>query len=226
MSQRLTIRLSYDIVSPWSYFAYVVLKRYRPIWDFDLLLNPVWLGGVMKASKNTPPFAVPNKFKKMLDEIPLMSKFFGVKCSVPAGPFPVNTLPIMRFLAVVQEKDPGRLEALTDRLYELMFENQLKAPDDMGAVFGALSPASLEAAKLDEYVRLSRAEEAKERVKQEALQLVDQGAFGFPWLEICTPDEKRLTIFGSDRFEFLAHWLGKEWKGPNPAFTEPPKSRL
>ncbi|WAQ83719.1 hypothetical protein PtA15_4A167 [Puccinia triticina] len=61
MSKRLTIRLSYDIVSPWSYFAYVVLKRYRPIWDFDLILNPVYLGGVMKGSKNTPPFAAPNK---------------------------------------------------------------------------------------------------------------------------------------------------------------------
>ncbi|KAH9467879.1 hypothetical protein Pst134EA_011497 [Puccinia striiformis f. sp. tritici] len=55
MSKRLTIRLSYDIVSPWSYFAYVVLKRYRPLWDFDLILNPVYLGGnySLRSQKNS-----------------------------------------------------------------------------------------------------------------------------------------------------------------------------
>ncbi|KAA1072779.1 hypothetical protein PGT21_031306 [Puccinia graminis f. sp. tritici] len=52
MSKRLTIRLSYDLVSPWSYFAYVVLKRYRPIWDFELILNPVWLGGTTCLQSN------------------------------------------------------------------------------------------------------------------------------------------------------------------------------
>ncbi|OAV99142.1 hypothetical protein PTTG_02889 [Puccinia triticina 1-1 BBBD Race 1] len=225
MSKRLTIRLSYDIVSPWSYFAYVVLKRYRPIWDFDLILNPVYLGGVMKGSKNTPPFAAPNKLKKMNEEIPLMSKFLGVKCAVPRGPFPFNTLPIMRFLKVVQEKAPDRLEASTDKLYEVVFENKVEVSDNIAGVLGSLSPAPFEASALEEYVRLSSSTETKERVKQDAERLVAEGAFGFPWLEVCKPDGQRLTIFGSDRFEFLADWLGQEWKGPNPSVV-PPKSRL
>jgi len=217
--------------SPWSYFAYVVLKRYRPIWDFDLVLNPVWLGGVMSASKNVPPFAVPNKFQKMRDEIPLMAKFFAVKCVLPQGPFPFNTLQIMRFLKVVQEKAPDSLEGMTDKLYELVFSKQVR----VGGVFEALTPGPLGAAQVAEYVEQSGRQETKEAVRRDVERLVAQGAFGFPWLEIflpCNhrphdhPDAPALTLFGSDRFEFLAHWLGKEWKGPNPSAQEPPKSRL
>ncbi|KAH9456277.1 hypothetical protein MJO28_006319 [Puccinia striiformis f. sp. tritici] len=227
MSKRLTIRLSYDIVSPWSYFAYVVLKRYRPLWDFDLILNPVYLGGVMKGSKNTPPFLVPNKLKKMNEEIPLMSKFFGVKCIVPPGPFPFNTLPIMRFLSVVKENDHARLlEAVTDKLYEVIFENQVSVSKDMSEVLKSLSPDPIEAKKLEECLSRSGDEKTKESVKREAERVVEEGGFGFPWLEITQPDGQRLTIFGSDRFEFLANWLGKEWEGPNPSSSNPRESRL
>jgi hypothetical protein len=67
MSTRIV--LYYDVVSPWvrlarshisqtmltpetqSYLAYVILDRYRKVWDLDLQLRPVFLGG-------TPDFQV------------------------------------------------------------------------------------------------------------------------------------------------------------------------
>ncbi|KNZ64178.1 hypothetical protein VP01_1058g6 [Puccinia sorghi] len=108
----------------------------------------------------------------------------------------------------------------------MIFDQQVKVEE----VFEALSSGPLEATKVAEYVELSRRQETKEAVKLDAERLVNQGAFGFPWLEIFPPNldhliTPALTIFGSDRFEFLAHWLGKEWKGPNPATEEPPKSQ-
>ncbi|KAA1075213.1 hypothetical protein PGT21_031310 [Puccinia graminis f. sp. tritici] len=162
----------------------------------------------------------------MNEEIPLMSKFFKVKCVMPRGQFPFNTLPMMRFLKVVQEKDPGRLEASTDRLYEAIFENKVKVADNPSGVLGSLSPSVLDASRVEEYRQQSSSEETKEKVKRDAERLVEEGAFGFPWIEVSRPDGQRLTIFGSDRFEFLADWLGQEWKGPNPSSTEPTKSRL
>ncbi|POW01859.1 hypothetical protein PSHT_12354 [Puccinia striiformis] len=238
------------MISPWSYFAYVVLKRYRPLWDFDLILNPVYLGGVMKGSKNTPPFLVPNKRErynykhptKMIDEetihkggnnadpnnfLKILNGKSLVKCIVPPGPFPFNTLPIMRFLSVVKENDHARLlEAVTDKLYEVIFENQVSVSKDMSEVLKSLSPDPIEAKKLEECLSRSGDEKTKESVKREAERVVEEGGFGFPWLEITQPDGQRLTIFGSDRFEFLANWLGKEWEGPNPSSSNPRESRL
>ncbi|POV94627.1 hypothetical protein PSTT_16757, partial [Puccinia striiformis] len=161
------------------------------------------------------------------EEIPLMSKFFGVKCMVPPGPFPFNTLQIMRFLRVVKENDQARLlEAITDRLYEVIFENKVPVSKDMSEVFKSLSPDLMERARVEEYLSQSGDEKIKESVKQDAEQVVEEGGFGFPWLEITQPNGQQLTIFGSDRFEFLANWLGKEWKGPNPSVSNPRESRL
>ncbi|KAI9608994.1 hypothetical protein KEM48_003164 [Puccinia striiformis f. sp. tritici PST-130] len=64
------------------------------------------------------------------------------------------------------------------------------------------------------------------RVKQEAERVVEEGGFSFPWLKITQPNGQLLTIFGSDRLEFLANWLGKEWKGPNTSVSNPQESRL
>ncbi|POW12471.1 hypothetical protein PSTT_04454 [Puccinia striiformis] len=209
------------MISPWSYFAYVVLKRYRPLWDFDLILNPVYLGGVMKGSKNTPPFLVPNKRERYNYKHP--TKMIDEETS----PFPFNTLPIMRFLSVVKENDHARLlEAVTDKLYEVIFENQVSVSKDMSEVLKSLSPDPIEAKKLEECLSRSGDEKTKESVKREAERVVEEGGFGFPWLEITQPDGQRLTIFGSDRFEFLANWLGKEWEGPNPSSSNPRESRL
>ncbi|KAI9605082.1 hypothetical protein H4Q26_003053 [Puccinia striiformis f. sp. tritici PST-130] len=94
---------------------------------------------------------------------------------------------------------------------EVIFENQVSVSKDMSEVLKFLSPDPIEAKKLEECLT--------ERV-------VEEGGFGFPWLEITQPDGQRLTIFGSDRFEFLANWLGKEWEGPNPSSSNPRESRL
>ncbi|EFP91254.2 uncharacterized protein PGTG_17111 [Puccinia graminis f. sp. tritici CRL 75-36-700-3] len=115
----------------------------------------------------------------------------------------------MRFLKVVQEKDPGRLEASTDRLYEAIFENKVKVADNPSGVLGSLSPSVLDASRVEEYRQQSSSEETKEKVKRDAERLVEEGAFGFPWIEVSRPDGQRLTIFGSDRFEFLADWFAR-----------------
>ena len=49
--------------APHAHFA--VLKRYRKHWNMDLVLKPVFLGGVMAASGNQPPLKIPNKGKWM-----------------------------------------------------------------------------------------------------------------------------------------------------------------
>lgn len=44
---KMRVELFYDCLSPFSYLAFKVLRRYKPVWGFDLQLRPTLLGGVM-----------------------------------------------------------------------------------------------------------------------------------------------------------------------------------
>lgn len=60
---------------------------------------------------------------------------------------------------------------------------------------------------IEEHISASKTSEAKDGMKADAEQLVGSGgAFGFPWMEVTRTDGRRLRLFGSDRFEFLANW--------------------
>lgn len=47
------VELFYDCLSPFSYLAFKVLRRYKPVWGFDLQLRPTLLGGVMVCLNNS-----------------------------------------------------------------------------------------------------------------------------------------------------------------------------
>ena len=44
--------LYFDVVSPYVCLNWHVLQRYQKRWDFDLILKPIFLGGVMKTTGN------------------------------------------------------------------------------------------------------------------------------------------------------------------------------
>ena len=49
------IELFYDIVSPYSWFAFETLRRYEQRWSVDLILRPFFLNAVMRATEKRPP---------------------------------------------------------------------------------------------------------------------------------------------------------------------------
>jgi glutathione S-transferase kappa 1 len=49
-----TIRFFYDIVSPYSYLAFEVLHRYQSLWNLNIVLEPIFLAGIMQGSGNAP----------------------------------------------------------------------------------------------------------------------------------------------------------------------------
>lgn len=72
------LRLDYyfDVTSPYNLFAWTVLRRYQKIWNLDLTLKPVFLGGIMQASGNQPPATLPAKAAFMQLDLPRNVKFF------------------------------------------------------------------------------------------------------------------------------------------------------
>ena len=59
MSKVKQIELYYDCLSPFSFFAFTTLTRYQSVWDVELTLKPVLLGGIMASTGNVPPGARP-----------------------------------------------------------------------------------------------------------------------------------------------------------------------
>ncbi|TNY23776.1 thioredoxin-like protein [Rhodotorula diobovata] len=223
--------LHYDVVSPWTLFAYAVLKRYRQQWDMDLVLKPVFLGGVMNAAGNKPPITVPNKGKWMnQSDMPLAAQFFEVPYQFPTK-FPLNTIHCMRLLRSIEEIAPEKLEKATDLFYGAIWQ-----PTGGKTALDAIDPSNFASmlaqdnlfskAEIDKVVELSTSDKVKGLLKSESQQAVDEGAFGFPWIVVERDDGEKRSFFGSDRFETIAFWLGKEWKGPVPEGRKGGKAKL
>lgn len=64
--QKVKVTLLYDLISPWSYIALCLLKRYEHKWNLDIVLQPVSLGYLFQAAGNRAPLFVQNKGKMMV----------------------------------------------------------------------------------------------------------------------------------------------------------------
>ena len=53
------IAFHFDVVSPYACVSWKVLRRYQPLWNFTVDVLPMFQGGVMMATQNTPPTLSP-----------------------------------------------------------------------------------------------------------------------------------------------------------------------
>ena len=108
----LKVEFFYDVVSPYSYLAFEVLLRYRPLWKIDLVLRPAFLGGVMKSVGNVPPATLPARAPYLARDLQRKSRYFDVAMGFPED-FPGNSLPAMRLACLVQHEQPAKLETFS-----------------------------------------------------------------------------------------------------------------
>ncbi|CUA70111.1 Glutathione S-transferase kappa 1 [Rhizoctonia solani] len=222
---RISIKLCYDIVSPYSYLAFETLTQYRELWNIDLELCPYFLGGIMVAANNRPPMSVKLKGEYLSQDIKRLGEEAGLKINVAWVNNPPNTMGVARFLRAYKDvSSQAELESVSRRLFVEMFSGE-RSPSDPGFL-GCLVPDLISEDKLKQVIARSGSQEIKDLVKTESAALVkDYGAFGFPWIIVRRGDGTTNSFFGSDRFGNMAWWLGSEykWQGPRP---DVPKSKL
>ncbi|PVG02535.1 thioredoxin-like protein [Serendipita vermifera] len=227
MPPRIKINFHYDIGSSYSYLAYEILLRYEKLWNVDLQLTPILLGGVFQLTGNTSPAASQYKAAHMMNDLRRVSQQAQVPFS-PGPEFPGNTFLVMRMLRYLKDiLPPEKFKAATTHYFRENFvvNTALSSP----SFITSLPSSILSKQEMEEALIKFKDKSVSNAMKSESTALVqDYGAFGFPWIIVtrnptavnpAADGDSTACFFGSDRFPNIAWWLGPEypWLGPVPS---------
>ena len=183
-----SLEFFYDYVSSYSYMANEAVKSLEGV---DVRYRPMFLGGVMKATGNSPPGTVPAKGRYLARDL----RRWAARYDVPFrfnSVFPQNTLSALRLALVAQHR--GSFDAIHQPLFDGMYVNDrdLSNPDVLAEI---VSGAGLDA---EDYLAAIGAQAIKDELKANTEEAVSRGAFGAPTFFV--GDE---MFFGNDRFDFI-----------------------
>ena len=191
-----TIDYYCDLVSPNSYLANKVMPQIAERNGATIRYIPCFLGGIMRATNNRPPFVAFAEVKGKLDygriQIQRFLRKHGLDKFVMNPHFPLNTLPVMR-AAVVAENE-GRLEEYLRLGEVLLWEQGLKL-DDPEVFAEALSANDFDGAALLEGTQDPA---VKAKLLENTNEAVERGVFGIPTMFV--GDE---IFFGKDSLDDL-----------------------
>ncbi|KAG5178288.1 glutathione S-transferase kappa 1-like protein [Tribonema minus] len=212
------VSLLYDVASPYSWLAFEVCDRYTKIWDADIKFNPFLLGGVMKATGNAPPGALPAKRVYMREDLARCAKHFNVPLNyIKDGKVLYTSLAAQRLLTAVSLDEPALLRPLSRALWLRIWSanTDIAQQESLAAACAAAGATPRDAAAL---LLRSTEPDVKERLRAVTQVAIDRGAFGAPTLIVTLPGgpPEGDLFFGCDRFDQLAAAIGQPWLGPDP----------
>jgi len=185
----------------------------------DIEIYPIFLGGVLVYTGNTPPTSRVDEGHYVLMDTDRVSRRFGVDTRSPPGhPLQTTSLNIIRFLrALLEEEGQDTLIKCTRLIFYEFYNVQTDHRTDK--FWECLIP-TLTKENLARIRKLSQTTRHKEGVKEDVKSAVEMhGMYGAPWFVAKRPtDGKEDVFFGADKFEAMGWWLGPEyiWKGPYP----------
>ncbi|KAL2416421.1 hypothetical protein ABEF95_003127 [Exophiala dermatitidis] len=117
-----SITLYVDVVSPFAYLAYYMLRNHPLFRSVEINYTPIFLGGLLKACNNRAPLEIKNKDKWINIERLRWAHQFGIPMSsdAPEG-FPKPTIQAMRFLTALQIVRPDLVPLALDTLYAIIW---------------------------------------------------------------------------------------------------------
>lgn len=183
-----TLEFFYDYVSSYSYMANEGVKSLNGV---EVRFRPMFLGGVMKATGNSPPGTVPAKGRYLARDLRRWAAHYDVPFRFNSV-FPQNTLSALRLALVAQHR--GTFDAIHQPLFDGMYVNDrdLSNPEVLA---GIVSGAGLDAG---DYLAAIGDQAIKDELKANTEEAVARGAFGAPTFFV--GDD---MFFGNDRFDFI-----------------------
>jgi 2-hydroxychromene-2-carboxylate isomerase len=192
-----TLEFLFDFGSPTTYLAYTQLPSVIEATGATLILTPVLLGGIFKATGNSSPATVPAKGKWMHSDMTMCAEHYGVPFALNPN-FPINTLSLMRGAVAVQMHQPELLDLYMAAVFNATWAEQ-KNMGDLSIVSETLADAGLEPNAI---FALSNDPNVKAKLISNTENAVARGVFGAPSFFV----GDRL-YFGQDRLAFIQHAL-------------------
>ncbi|KAL1963828.1 hypothetical protein VTN77DRAFT_7759 [Rasamsonia byssochlamydoides] len=210
-----TIHAYFDCVSPYSYFAFVHLRKHRPVLathGVKIEIHPVFLGGINVGSGNTPPWKLPAKARYGEYDRKQAVRYFGVADFTPPSFFPILSLLPQRSITYIKSTYPTKFEDTFLLLWHWLF--YLHRDISQPAVLTRLltEDAGFTAAEADAILAAANEKKWKDALLARTQEALDRGAFGAPWFWVVREgpggeEEETAMFFGSDRFHYMWTFL-------------------
>lgn len=190
-----TVEFMYDFVSMPSFIAWKSLPPMLEAVGAQLVLTPVLVGGIFKATGNAGPLAIAAKKEWYVGDLALWARKRGVV--VNPSPFvPFRSLPVMRGACVAAERNETDLYVST--VFDAVFVHG-RNMGDMQVVADTLAAAGLDP---DAYVKGVERADIKQQLLDATQQAVDRRVFGVPTFFV-----DGNLFFGQDRLELVLEAL-------------------
>ena len=191
MSSVKNLEFYFDFGSPASYLAWTQLPKIAEENNANLIMIPMLLGGVFKATGNNSPATIVSKGKWMNKDLKRHADMYGVKFVLNEF-FPINTLYLMR--GALAAKKLEIFYKYVEGIYLGIWVKNLNLGDT------DILKSYLEELKInsDRLFELSQNDEVKNELIKNTEEAVKRGVFGAP--SIFVGEEMH---FGQDRLNFV-----------------------
>ena len=181
------VEFFFDYVSPFSYLADTQLPALLDRTGASIIYKPILLGGIFKASNNTPPPTIPAKFKYNAVDAIRWSKHYGVPMTINPF-FPMSTVRVMRGAIVAQSAGcfPAYHPQCFARCGPTALTSRIRKSSKKCSPGSGMDPDAVEQ------------EDVKERLKANTDEAVARGAFGAPTFFVGDA-----MFWGNDRMHFI-----------------------
>ena len=196
-----TVEYIFDLAAPNGYLAWYPLKDIVARTGTELVVTPVFLGGMHKLTGNAPPMMRDADVKGKVPYAALEFRRFldrhGMDRFSMHPDLPFNSILLQRVL--VAAEDEAQRQALVDALLPAVWERNIDC-GDADVVGRELAKAGFDAENL---LERTQDDAVKQQLADNTARAVERGAFGIPTFLV--GDE---MWFGKERLEQLESYLG------------------
>ena len=195
-----TVELLLDLAAPNGYLAWYPLKDITARTNSDLIVTPVFLGGMHRLTGNAPPMLRDAQIKGKVEYAALEFRRFLERHDLNSfrmhPDLPFNSILLQRILAAARTQE--EMHSLVNVLQPAVWERNIDC-SNAESVRGVLSDAGLEA---DYLIDAASTDSIKSKLVQNTQHAVDRGAFGIPTFFV-GPE----MWFGKERLEQIERYL-------------------
>jgi len=210
VSSATRLQFFYDFTSPYTYLASTQIDALGARHGIVVEWEPALLGGIMKATGNTPPAALPPRAAFMLADVVRWATIYGVPFRFSEH-FPHASMPALRAAIAVRKNAPESFAKYNTLMFRATWAEGKNIADK-----GVLAEVATAAGVSSDLVLGANDDPAcKAELKASTERAVALGAFGLPFV-VLDQDGAIETYFGNDRLPMLDERLrrGKPWPLP------------